>query len=111
LPWDNGAEAVNTEIAQRLATIRRDQEPVEIPDQPAASVRMEEQNGIASERSAEVERRPIAEIIAELAEVTSPTPVANSQGQLDVVPNPRFDAPDLTVDLPNLPIAQCPSFA
>lgn len=107
LPWDDGAEAVNTEVARRLAKLRRDQEPTEIPDHDAASVRMEEQNGSASESSTEVERRPIAEIIPELAEVTSPIPIANSRGQLDVVPNPRFDAPDLADDLPNLPIGQC----
>ena len=47
LPWDEGAEAVNMEIARRLNEISH----AEIPDQVAAPVRVEERDGKVSKVS------------------------------------------------------------
>jgi hypothetical protein len=91
LPWRAGADAVNTEIARRLAEIRRDQEPAEISDQSPTSER---------------NRRPIATIISDLAEVASPQPALTSRGQLDAIPNRAFDLPSADDDLSTLPIRQ-----
>jgi hypothetical protein len=49
LPWGDGAKAVNTEIARRLAEI--DLSEPAIPDQSPAPVRIEERNGRISQRS------------------------------------------------------------
>jgi hypothetical protein len=91
LPWRAGADAVNTEIARRLAEIRRDQKPAEISDQSPTSER---------------NRRPIATIISDLAEVASPQPALTSRGQLDAIPNRAFDLPSADNDLSTLPIRQ-----
>lgn len=44
LPWDDGAEAVNTEIARRLSELSRGAESYKVPDQSPAPVRVEERN-------------------------------------------------------------------
>jgi hypothetical protein len=49
LPWDNGAEAVNAEIARRLADIVKSS--TRVPDQSPAPVRVEERNGKISQQS------------------------------------------------------------
>jgi hypothetical protein len=48
LPWDDGAEAVNLEIARRLSELSRGVESSEIPNQAPAPVRVEERNGRVS---------------------------------------------------------------
>ena len=77
LPWDEGAEAVNTEIARRLNEISRTGPP-EIPEQVAAPVRVEERGGkvskvsdrdsplSASERDFNAWREPVVDHIEEL---------------------------------------------
>jgi hypothetical protein len=77
LPWEKGAEAVNTEIARRLAELR-DLELSKIPDQSPAPVRVEERGGRvakatdrdsalnASERDFSAWRDPVADHIDEL---------------------------------------------
>src|SRR5262249_31788493 len=59
LPWDIGEDAVNTEIARRLTEIWDDQEPSQTRDLSTATQR---------------NRRPLATIISDLAEVASPQP-------------------------------------
>jgi len=78
LPWEEGAEAVNTEIARRLAELRRPK-LTEIPDQSPAPVRVEERNGqiakqsdrdsplSASERDFKAWRDPVVGHIEELS--------------------------------------------
>jgi hypothetical protein len=51
LPWDEGAEAVNMEIARRLAELSREAKSSEIPDQSPAPVRVEEHDGKVSKAS------------------------------------------------------------
>jgi hypothetical protein len=48
LPWDKGAEAVNTEIARRLKELLREAATTEIPNQSPAPVRVEERDGRVS---------------------------------------------------------------
>jgi hypothetical protein len=48
LPWVDGPEAVNTEIARRLGEISRDVAASEIPDQSPAPVRVVERDGKVS---------------------------------------------------------------
>jgi hypothetical protein len=83
LPWDEGAEAVNTEIATRLARLKIS-ESRPLPDE---------------ELAAEQTR-------AELAEVASPQPSLTQNGRLDAGPNATYDAPLLDDDLATLPIRQ-----
>ena len=45
LPWNNGALAVNTEIAKRLEIVGNLHDPPAIPDQSPAPVRVEERDG------------------------------------------------------------------
>lgn len=78
LPWNDGAEAVNTEIRQRLAKLHGP-DPSKIPDQSAAPVRAEERGGkvakasdrdsvlSASERDFRAWRDPVVDHIDELA--------------------------------------------
>jgi hypothetical protein len=78
LPWDDGPEVVNTEIARRLAELRR-LKLSEIPDQSPAPVRVEERDGRvskttdrdsalgASERDFRAWRDPVVDHIDELA--------------------------------------------
>ena len=77
LPWGEGAEAVNTEIARRLADLRGE-ELSEIPDQSLAPVRVEErkrkiskvndrESGLnATERDFTAWRNPVVDHIDEL---------------------------------------------
>ena len=77
LPWDDGADAVNKEIARRLAELRR-AKSMEIPDQSPAPVRVEERAGqiakandrdsplCASERDFKAWRDPVVDHIEEL---------------------------------------------
>jgi hypothetical protein len=77
LPWDDGAKAVNTEIARRLAELRSS-ELFEIPDQSQAPVRVEERDGrvskatdrdsalSATERDFSAWRDPVVDHIDEL---------------------------------------------
>jgi hypothetical protein len=79
LPWDGGAEAVNMEIAGRLAELSRGAESSEIPDQSPAPVRVEERDGrvakatdrdsalSATERDFRAWRDPVVDHIDELA--------------------------------------------
>jgi hypothetical protein len=78
LPWDLGAEAVNTEIGQRLAELSFQAELSEIPDQSPAPVRVEERDGkvakatdrdsalSATERDFKAWRDPVVDHIDEL---------------------------------------------
>lgn len=85
LPWDAGAEAVNTEIARRLRVIRGEKESLSEPPPPKA---------------------PKVEAIARLAEVASPQPSINANGQLHAGPNKPFDVPVVDEDLSTLPLRQ-----
>jgi hypothetical protein len=79
LAWEDGAEAVNAEIARRLAEIPRRSEDPEIPDQLSAPVRVEERDGriskasdqdsplAASERDFRDWRDPVVDHIDELS--------------------------------------------
>lgn len=51
LPWDQGAEAVNTEIARRLKALSPVDVLSELPDQSSAPVRVEERDGRISKSS------------------------------------------------------------
>ncbi len=74
LPWEDGAQTVNTEIARRLAELRRSK----IPDQSPAPVRVEERDGKvakasdrdsalnASERDFKAWRDPVVDHVDEL---------------------------------------------
>jgi hypothetical protein len=89
LPWDEGADAVNTEIARRLKVLR---EGTEIkPTIPARR------------RNAESRK---ARILTQLAKVVSPQPYLTDKNQLDAGPNRRFDIPDAHDDLSTLPLRQ-----
>ncbi|ACF03743.1 hypothetical protein Rpal_5256 [Rhodopseudomonas palustris TIE-1] len=85
LPWDDGAEAVNTEIARRLRVVQGEEEPSSETPLPKVSR---------------------AETIARLAEVASPQPSINDSGQLDAGPNKLFDVPTADEDLSTLPVRQ-----
>lgn len=76
LPWDEGPEAVNSEIAKRLEALS--------PPEPAA-------DRVSLER---------------LAELASPQPFINEKGQIDVGPNKVYDAPDRSEELASLPARQ-----
>ena len=77
LPWGAGAEAVNMEIARRLAELHRPKS-TDIPDQSPAPVRVEERHGQiakasdrgsqlgASERDFKAWRDPVVDHIGEL---------------------------------------------
>jgi hypothetical protein len=84
LPWDDGPDAVNAEIARRLAALQDDTSTV--PDQSP------EQTKTAA--------------LARLSEVASPQPSLTPDGRLDAGPNPAFDIPTLDADLPALPVRQ-----
>jgi hypothetical protein len=78
LPWVDGPDAVNTEIANRLAELARNAQSSEIPDQSPAPVRVEERDGkvskatdsdgalSASERDFRAWRDPVIDHIDEL---------------------------------------------
>ncbi len=51
LPWNEGAEAVNMEIAWRLTELSREAKSSEIPDQSPAPIRVEERDGKVSKAS------------------------------------------------------------
>jgi hypothetical protein len=89
LPWDQGAEAVNTEIALRLEALRRSH-----GDQFAIE---------AAKSNAEEEK---AKTVARLAEMASPQPSITEKGQLDVGPNQPFDIPTVDDDLSTLQFRQ-----
>lgn len=89
LPWDDGAEAVNTEIARRLRMLRESG-----AFEPAVPV---------SRLDSETKK---TRTIARLAEVTSPQPSITDTGQLDAGPNQPFDVPTVADDLSTLPIRQ-----
>lgn len=80
LPWEDGAEAVNIEIARRLAVFSG-----------------------ASRQPSPVSR---SETLARLAKVASPQPALTGDGKLDVVPNQPFDVPTVDDDLVTLPLRQ-----
>ncbi|MEA2896336.1 MAG: hypothetical protein QOJ84_1951 [Bradyrhizobium sp.] len=84
LPWDDGAETVNTEIARRLQVLRGSQ--VFEAALPAPKSK--------------------AETIARLAELTSPQPSVTDKGKLDAIPNQPFDLPTVDDDLSTLPLRQ-----
>lgn len=84
LPWKDGAEAVNREIARRLRMIRGEEASQEQPPP----------------------RRSKAETIARLAEVASPQPSINNDCQLDAGSNKPFDVPEVDEDLVTLPLRQ-----
>jgi hypothetical protein len=78
LPWDDSAEAVNTEIARRLNELSREVAASEIPEQSSAPVRVEERDGrvskatdrdsalSASERDFRAWRDPVVDHVDEL---------------------------------------------
>lgn len=78
LPWDYGAEAVNLEIAQRLAKLSVETAASQIPDQSPAPLRVEERDGrvskvadrdsplSASERDFKAWRDPVVDHVNEL---------------------------------------------
>jgi hypothetical protein len=87
LPWDDGPEAVNNEIAKRLQDLQETPETTRLA-----------KGGETAERK-EV-------MLAELVEVASPQPSVTSDGRLDAGPNPTYDIPLADDDLPGLPIRQ-----
>jgi hypothetical protein len=82
LPWDKGAEAVNTEIARRLAEI--------FPPKTSKS----DADLLKEER------------LKQLTEVASPQAFLNDKDQLDAGPNQPFDVPAVDDDLSTLPLRQ-----
>lgn len=78
LPWDDGVEAVNIEIARRLSELSRAAALSKIPDQSLAPVRVEERDGrisrstnrdsafSATERDFRAWREPVIDHIDEL---------------------------------------------
>jgi hypothetical protein len=89
LPWSDGADAVNTEIARRLQALRESG-----AFEPAIPV-----PGLDSETKK-------TRTIARLAELASPQPSITDKGQLDAGPNQPFDVPTADDDLSTLPIRQ-----
>jgi hypothetical protein len=82
LPWYDGAEAVNTEIARRLAKLEQ------------------------SKRRRPEKKPTKQQTRAELAKVSSPQPSVTKDGRLDAGPNLVYDAPSVDDDLVTLPFRQ-----
>lgn len=80
LPWNKGAEAVNTEIGRRLELLHL-REPRATP--------------VVGDKG-----------LAKLAVLASPQPSITVEGQLHAGPNNPFDAPKITDDLSTLPLRQ-----
>lgn len=89
LPWDDGAEAVNTEIARRLQALREG--GTLEPFISAPKLDSEDQK---------------TRTIARLAEIASPQPSITDDGRLDAGPNQPFDVPTIDEDLSTLPVRQ-----
>jgi hypothetical protein len=89
LPWDDGAEAVNTEIARRLQQIQQ-----------------ATRDAVSPIQSGGIRSNFITAILADLAEVASPQPTLTPEGQLNAGPNQSFDVPTVDDDLSTLPIRQ-----
>ncbi|HEV7881577.1 hypothetical protein [Bradyrhizobium sp.] len=89
LPWNKGAEVVNTEIALRLAKLL-ESSAFEPPI-------------LAPKLDFEVQK---TSTIARLAEVASPQPSITDKGQLTAGPNQPFDVPIVDDDLSTLPVRQ-----
>jgi hypothetical protein len=88
LPWAEGAEVVNTEIARRLSVLRGNA------------------SGQASPTLKRESRDRKAKTLAQLAKVVSPQPFITEKRQLDAGPNRGFDLASAHDDLSTLPLRQ-----
>lgn len=84
--WEKGPKHINPKLTALVEKARR-----------------EEQQRTASEQEAAADGPVTVEYIANAA---SPLPFINSDGKLDVGPNPNFDRPEISPDLYELPAQQ-----